>query len=236
MGISLKNLVKYLTFISLLLISLQATAQRRVAADVEVKQVAKGKVTTITKSVYCANNGRLVVHFHKPEDYYVTTNIKGETRIFMPKTNEVFSDNSDALSSKDELISLFMSGRVDDLGLSLYGYRLQSSVHEEGRIKKTFTSSDKGNSPKVEIVFENFLPIYMAHMDGAGKVTAKTYFTQYKPTGRFMFPSRNTTISYVAKDSVVTRTVYSNIRVDQDDPEFNFEIPSNAKAVTIPER
>lgn len=233
MVINLNSFSRYLILAPFLLISLCASAQRKVGADVEVKQVAKGKVTTVTKSVYCANNGRLVVHFHKPEDYYVVTNLKGETRIYMPEANEVFSDNSNALSSKDELISLFMSGRVDDLGLSLYGYKLQSSTHEDGLIKKTFASRDKGNAPKVEIVYENFLPIYMASLDGAGKITSKTYFTQYKPTGSFLFPTRNTTVSYVAKDSVVTRTIYSNIRVDQEDPEFNFEIPANAKAVKL---
>lgn len=233
MGIVLKNFSKYLILALLTLIPFTASAQRKVGADVEVKQVAKGKVTTITKSVYCANNGRLVVHFHKPEDYYVVTNIKGETRLFMPKTNEVYSDNSDALSSKDELIQLFMSGRVDDLGLGLYGYKLQSTTNEDGHVKKTFVTTNKGDAPKVEIVYENYLPIYMAYLDGSNKVKSKTYFSQYKTTGRFVLPTRNTTISYTAKDSTVTRIIYSNIKVDQEDPEFNFEIPADAKPVTL---
>lgn len=217
----------------MLLLACSAHAQKKVSADVEVKQVAQGKVTTVTKSVYCANNGRLVVHFHKPEDYYVLTNTKGETRMYMPRTNEVLSDNSDALSSKDELLSIFMSGRADDLGLALYGYSLQSTVNEDGKIKKTFKSNDS-NNPTVEIVFENFLPIYMAYLNGSGKISSKTYFTKYTRTGRFTFPTRNTTISYTGRDSTVTRTVYSNILIDQDAPEFNFEIPAGAKAVSIP--
>ena len=217
----------------LLLGATNAGAQRKVSADVEVKQVAKGRVTTITKSVYCANNGRLVVHFHKPEEYFVLTNTKGETKLYMPKTNEVLTDNSDALSSKDELISIFMSGRIDDLALGLYGYKLQSTVNEDGQLKKTFVSRDP-SAPKAEVVFENFLPIYMAYLDPSGKVTSKTYFSKYTTTGRFTFPTRNTTINYVAKDSTVTRTIYSNIQVDKDAPEFSFEIPAGAKAVTIP--
>lgn len=233
MGISVRTIIRHLSLALLIFAPITLSAQRKVVADVEVKQVAKGKVTTITKSVYCANNGRLVVHFHKPEDYYVVTNLKGETRLYMPKTNEVYSDNSDAMSSKDELMLLFMNGRVDDLGLGMYGYKLQSTVNEEGHIKKTYVSDSKANAPKVEIVFENFLPIYMAYLDGAGRITSKSYFTKYETSGRFHFPTRHTTITYVAKDSTVTRTVYSNIRVDQEDPGFNFEIPSNAKSVTL---
>lgn len=229
----MKDRITFLLLTILIFSTSNVFAQKKVSADVEVKQVAKGKVTTITKSVYCANNGRLVVHFHKPEDYFVLTNSKGETRIYMPKTNEVFSDNSNALSSKDELLSIFMSGRVDDLALGLYGYRLQSSSNEEGKLKKMFVSSDP-SAPKVEVVFENFLPIYMAYLDASGKITAKTYFSKYTTTGRFTFPTRSTSINYVAKDSTVTRTIYSNIQVDKDAPEFNFEIPAGAKAVAIP--
>lgn len=230
---ALKNKVKYLPLLLLTLLSFSASAQKRVSADVEVKQVAQGKVTTITKSVYCANNGRLVVHFHTPEDYYVVTNILGETKLFVPRTNEVLMDNSDAISSKDDLLTLFLSGRVEDLGLSLSGYKLQSAVNEEGKIVRTYVTTDKNRPAKVEIVLENYLPIYMEDVNETGKVTRKTYFSKYQTSGRFTFPTRTTEVAYVAKDSTVTRTVYSNIKVDQDDPDFNFEIPANAKTVTI---
>ena len=104
-----------------MLLSLPLQAQRHVSADVEVKQVAAGKVTTITKSVYCTNNGRLVINFHTPQEYYAITNIIGETRLYMPQGNQVLSDNSGMLSSKDELLYIFMSGRADDLGLGQFG-------------------------------------------------------------------------------------------------------------------
>ena len=105
MGIALNrsNLLIFITAAALL-VPAGASAQRRISADVEVKQAAGGKVATITKRVYCSLDGRIVVHFLKPEDYIVTSNVKGETRIFIPRTNEVVVDNTSAMTSQDELI------------------------------------------------------------------------------------------------------------------------------------
>lgn len=238
MGIeALNRFDKYIVLTILLTVaSFSTSAQRKVSADVEVKQVAAGNVATITKRVHCSNDGRVVIHFLKPEEYFVLTNSKGEMKMFMPRTNEVFMENSSSLSSQDELISIFMSGRVDDLGLSAYGYKLQSTSREDGYIKKTFKTQQKGECPTVEIVYENFLPIYCAYIDASGRTVRKTYLSKYTPAGRMMLPCRLTEISYTSpKDSTVARTVYSNIKVDQDDPMFNFEVPSNAKVITLKE-
>lgn len=233
----MKRSIKHIVLAILLTVNtFSIHAQRKVTADVEVKQVASGNVATITKRVHCSNDGRVVIHFLKPEEYFVLTNSKGEMKMFMPRTNEVLMENSSGLSSQDELISLFMNGRVDDLGLAAYGYKLQSTVREDGYIKKTFSTADKGEHPVVEIVYENFLPIYCGYLDQSGRTVRKTYFSKYTPAGRMMLPTRMTEVTYVsAKDSTVARTVYSNIKVDQDDPMFSFEIPSNAKVITLKE-
>lgn len=238
MGIEgLKSLLKYFALAILLTVNaFSVSAQRKVSADVEVKQAASGKVATITKRVHCTSDGRVVIHFLKPEEYFVITNSKGEMKMYIPRTNEVLMENSASLSSKDELVSIFMSGRADDLGLGAYGYRLQSSTREDGYIKKTFTSPADNQYPTVEIVYDNFLPIYCGYMDASGKTVRKVYFSRYAPAGRMMFPNRMTDITYTSpKDSTVARTVYSNILVDQEDPMFDFEVPANAKVVTIKE-
>ena len=222
--------------ILLALRAFSASAQRRITADVEVKQVADGKVITINKRVHCANNGLVVTHFLKPEEYIVQTNSKGEMKMFMPKTNEVLLENATGLSSQDELISIFMSGRADDMGLAAYGYKLQSTVREEGYIKKTFTTTNKQESPTVEIVYENFVPIYCGYINDGGRTVRKVYLSKYALEGRLMLPTRMTEINYVsAKDSTVSRIVYSNFQIDKDDPMFEFEVPSNAKVITLQE-
>ena len=234
MGIAL-NRSNLLIFIAAaaLLVPAGASAQRRISADVEVKQAAGGKVATITKRVYCSLDGRIVVHFLKPEDYIVTSNVKGETRIFIPRTNEVVVDNTSAMTSQDELISVFMSGRAEDLGLGMYGYRLQSTTREDGLVKKTYVTDKEGDVPKVEIVYENFLPIYCGYVSASGKTISKTYYSKYVPAGRTMIPTRTTSITSTSqKDSSVMRTIYSDIRVDDNDTYYDFQVPAGAKVVT----
>lgn len=218
----------------LLLLSISVYGQRRVQADVEVKNVSGKSVLTTTKSVYCANNGRLVVSFHKPFEYILLTNVNGEATYYLPLTNEVMSENSGMNNSKDEMLSLFLSGRLEDMGLGLYGYTLSSTrVDEDGNVIKTFSARQKDIAPKVEIVYKDYLPIYVAYFDLEGKVTTKTYLSQYRNVGMMPFPHRSTTIMYEKKDSTIVRTVYSNVKLDTSDPMFDFQVPSDAKAVDL---
>ncbi len=213
-----------------------AFAQRKVSADVEIKQVLKGKVSTITKSVYCANNGRLVIAFHEPEKYFVVANAKGESKMYMPQSNMVFVDNEGLVNSSDELIYIFMSGRSSDLGISREGYRLSATERDGEYIRKTFVCESNGNVPRVIIAFKNFLPVYCEYQNNGGDAVGKTYFSNYQYNSRLTLPTRITNISYSGekRDSTVTRTVYSNLRIDVDDPNFDFEVPSDAKVSKLP--
>ena len=47
----------------LFIISISASAQRNVAAEMEVKTLYGGKVTTVASKVYCTSSGRLVQVF-----------------------------------------------------------------------------------------------------------------------------------------------------------------------------
>ena len=217
----------------LLLVASPLYAQRKVSADVEVKTVIDGKLTTVTKSVYCTNNGRLVTKFSKPLPYYVVSNSKGEMNLYKPDTNEVLSDYDPSFSSNTELIMLFMSGRIDDLGLSSFGYKAGSATREEGFVKKSFKSPDT-TKPDVEIVYENYLPIYCEYTAQDGRLLSKKYLSDYKTYGRFILPQRVTDITYgVKRDSSIVRTLYSNVKVDVDDPNFDFQIPADAKPMKL---
>ena len=111
----------YILPLLLLLAALPAGAQRKVSADVEVKTVNNGKLASVTKSVYCTNNGRLVTLFRTPLTYYVVSNAKGEVQVYRPDTNEILPQTDKSLSSNTELVSMFMQGRIDDLGLGFFG-------------------------------------------------------------------------------------------------------------------
>ena len=219
-----------------LLLSVQAFGQRRLSADVEVKTVSGKSVVTTTKSVYCANNGRLVVCNHRPVEYILETNINGETKIYFPKTKEVMVDNQGLASAKDELLAIFLLGRIEDLGVGLYGYKLQKTEYvEDGLMKKTFKSVDPSMPPFTEIVYgKDYLPIYSATLTEDGHVQVKVYYSHYETVGYVPFPHRQTQITYNSpKDSTVVRTVYSNIVADGDDKMFDFKVPADAKPMDL---
>ena len=212
-----------------------ADAQKRVSAVATVQSVSAGTKTTVTKHLYCNSSGRMVTVFNSPYKYYLITNPKGEAQIYLPETNEVLNEVRDYLSNKDELIYLFLSGRVEDLGLVYYGYKIVSSENEgDGIVRKTYRSNETGRIPTVTLVTRNFLPIYVAYIDAGGKVVSKTYFTQYVSQPRFTMPGHVTAIDYNGKDSVITRTTYSDIKVDVNDPLFDFQVPADARVATDP--
>ena len=210
-----------------------AGAQKRVSADVEVKTAAKGKRSTVTQSVYCTSNGRLGTLFKTPVEYYFLTNSNGEAQFYTPSTGEVLSRYDPELSSHSDLVMLFLSGRIDDLGLGYMGYKAGATTREEGYVKKTFKHSDPSR-PSVEIVYEDYLPIYCAYTNPGGKLLSRKYLDNYQRFGRFVLPLRITDISYGnGRDSTVVRTIYSNVKVDAEDPNFDFRVPADAKPMKI---
>ena len=224
------DLIRKIICLSLLAaVCVTAGAQKRVSADVEVKTAAKGKVGTVTKSVYCTSNGRLVAVYKTPIQYYYIANAKGETQMYTPSTNEVMSQYDKSLSSSTDLVMLFLSGHIDDLGLGYFGYRAGAPTRDGEYMKKNFTSTDP-SSASVEIVYENYLPIYCAYTAPDGKLLSKKFLDKYERHGRLVLPTRITDISYGSgRDSTVTRTIYSGIKVDGDDPAFDFQVPADAK-------
>ena len=118
------------------------------------------------------------------------------------------------------------------MGLGLYGYKLSSTSREgEGLMKRTYLPASKGKGvSKVELVLENYLPIYLAYFDASGAVVSKTYLSSYNKFSNLMLPLRVTSVQYTSKkDSTLVRTIYSNVTLDGNDPMFNFKVPSDAK-------
>ena len=231
------NLKSLHSFLLLLFLPALCFAQRRASADVEVKTVIGNNVTTVTKSVYCSNNGRLVTFFHSPLEYILDTNILGESKLYFPSSNGVFVDNSGAFTSVDELLLLALNGRLEDLGLSLSGYKLKSTeILEDGLMKKTFSGMKSELPPSCEIVYKDYLPIYSATLDAAGHVLVKVYYSKYEYLGYLPFPHRSTQIIYNSpKDSTIVRSIYSNVQLDGSDPMFDFTVPQDAQPLDMSE-
>ena len=236
MALSVHKLRKHgVLAVLLLLCPVFSFAQKRISADVEVKTLIGKNVVTNHRSLYCSSNGRMVITSRNPVEYVMITNLNKETSVFFPGTNEVIVDKSSMSGARDELLSLFLFGRLEDLGVGLSGYRLVSTeMQEDGLVKKDFTSSDKNMPPYCEIVYRDYLPIYSATLDADRNYLTKVYYSQYKEVGWMPFPHRNTRITYTSKkDSTIVRTIYSNIVIDGDDPMFEFTVPADAKPMDL---
>ena len=222
--------------LAIISISISAAAQRRVAAEVEVKTVHQGKVTTVSSKAFCSSSGELIQVFNSPYTYYTVSNPDGEFKLYIPGRNEVYSNRREDFSNKDNILYLFISGHAGDMGLGLYGYRLAKTENEEGGlIKRTYKPIAPGKgASKVELVLENYLPIYLAYYNEGGAVVIRTYLSSYARMPNLVLPQRVTSINYTAKkDSTVVRTVFSNIKTDGKDPMFEFRVPKDAKPTAI---
>jgi len=230
-------LKKLFTTTIILILSIPGFAQRQISSDVTVSQVSGGQKSTTVKHVCCNASGRLVSCYSQPEQYYSVETPNGEAQVYIPKSNSVYTDHSRTAVSKDNLLYLFLIRGFSDMGLTQYGYVLKSQTTEEGGIlKKTFTSDKKDNVPVVEVVYKNFVPIYMAHRNADGRYRGKQYFSNYTTLGSGSFPARTTEILYTsAKDSVVIRTTFSNLKVDSNDPLATFVVPSSAEPLVFKE-
>ncbi len=214
-------------------------AQRLVKADVVSQQLANGKKTKQEKHLYCQQDGRMVVDIRTTDGRSVIlTDRYGRTEIYNPDKNTLMFDKKGQLyASVDEPLQLFLQRRTQDMGLEDYGFKPDRILQEDGKyLKKIFKNpSDGTHCVKVEIVYENYLPVFMAFYDRKDKVINKIYYAHYDFKQRFVFPHRITEISYIGvKDSMIRLDVYSNIQTDTYDEMFDFKVPADAERKEMP--
>ena len=231
--------MKNVFFVLFIFLTSFSYSQRNVSADVEIKQVAKGKVFTIKKSIYYQSSGKLVVHFTVPEEYFIVTNSFGETKAYIPSKNEVTVFNDKTFSSENELLYYFFSNKIDDLGLKELGFTVTSIRTDNDNIVKTYTSdkNEYKNISKIEMVYENYLPVYCAYFNPKGEITRKIYYSNYSHYSQLTLPTRITEIVYNSPvDSIVKREIYSNIKLNNatNNTLFEYEVPASAKFITTP--
>ena len=221
----------------LLLACLSAQAKKRVFVEAEVKNLVDGKVTTVTKRLLCERDGRLVTVTHTPTKSYLIRTLKGEAKLYLPSTNEVLSMVDPMFSTSSELVYIFLIGHTDDLGLISMGYTLKSSRYDEnGYLVRSYTTTKKDIAPYAELVLKDYLPIYAEYKDHTGKTLAKSYLSGYDVNSRFVFPTRVTDITFnlEKKDSTITRTIFSGLDISGTDPDFDFQVPKDAKPAENP--
>jgi hypothetical protein len=201
----------------------------------EVKRLHQGKVITVVADVFFrSTEGIMIIHYLQPSDYFFTTNSKGEVKIYYPQQNEVVVQQNQMLSSENDVLYSFLSNQHADMGLKSAGYILTSSRTENFQLISTWTPpiNQSQQISKIELVHENYLPIYTALFGPNGKIIKKTFYSNYYKDTQSPFPTRIVEIDYLPKgDSILSKKVYSNINKDINSPCFNFEVPANAKFI-----
>jgi len=205
----------------------------RLSATVTTRQVQQGKSITIKGDVFYQRNGNMVTHFSFPRRVVILANKLGETSIYDPVRNAVIRYQNEAFSTQTTQISFFLNGTTSDMGLIQAGF-VQAKTTNTGKLLVTGwrlkTPNKKAPVQHVRIVYDRANPIYMHYEDGAGKVIRKVYFYNYQPLEGRPFPTTTTEVVYQNRDSTVSKTVYSDFRLNSaaSSPYFDYSIPANA--------
>jgi len=205
----------------------------KLSARMTSRQVQQGKSVTIQGEVFYQRNGNLLTRFSFPKELIILSNKLGETRIYDPKQNSVMRIQNALFSTQTTQLAYFLNGSTADMGLTSIGYVQDRAGNErnlyvtEWKLKQ---ADKKALIQRVKVVYNGTSPIYMHYTDAAGKVLRKVYYSGYQTIGDRPFPTQTTEIVYDKGDSTVSRTSYTDFRVNQQASSqyFSFTIPANA--------
>ncbi|MBS1505717.1 MAG: hypothetical protein JSS79_03630 [Bacteroidetes bacterium] len=207
---------------------------QKVSMDMLTRSTRKGQLTTLKATVFYTSEGKMACHYVEPKEILVVNNSKGEFLVYDFINNSVAQKQNYLMSTETNQLFYFLESNRNDLGLSKMGFTLKETKFE-GNLKITVWSPPlqlAKDISKVEVAHEKNNPVFLGYFDKKGKAINKVYFYNYQLVGATNFPAAVTQINYVtAKDSVISKTVYSNFKLDQDvnDQYLNFKIPANAR-------
>lgn len=205
----------------------------RLMMNMKSQTLNRGKVVNIEAELYYdAFAGRLITRYTNPAGQIMITNQMGELTIFDEQKNTVTFKQGEEFSTQTNLIHYFLQGKIQDLGLSDFGFQLMSTQFDNNLvITEWFPPVNLyGMFNRIEIVHEDFLPIYVAYYDAQKNLAKRVYYSDYQPLGEVFLPARVTEINYFGNDSVVGRIIFSDIRTDHQarSPWFGFQVPEDA--------
>ncbi len=201
----------------------------------EAKSLVQGKAVIVKAEIYYQfDQGSMVTRYLPPLDYLFITNQKGEAKIYYPATNEVYTKQSAAFDPEKSMLYFFLSNKLADLGLKDMGFKITDTRFEDNLVVTTWFPPAEvlDQYSKVELVHENYRPIYAAYFDSKGKILKKIFYYEYSSFPQFTLPSKVVEYNYMPKgDSIINKITYSDIKTgDQAKSSyFNFKIPVNAK-------
>lgn len=206
----------------------------KISASLVSRQVQQGKSVTLKGEVYYQRDGNMITRFIYPKEYMIVANKFGETRIYDPEKNSVYQYQNILFSTQSSQFYYFFTGRITDMGLTRVGY-VQDKTYNDGQLLvtewKLKTPSKKNMIQRIKIVYDGQLPIYMHYEDITHKVFRKVYYYNYQQLDVYSFPATTTEILYDKGDSTVSKTNYTDFKLNGQATSawFNFTIPPTAK-------
>jgi outer membrane lipoprotein-sorting protein len=236
-GFNLRTIV-IVTFLSFLLFpdTTSQNYQGKVSIEALHQVYQKGNLFNAKSAIlYDGESSEIIFHYFQPEEFYKKINSLGEITIYNPGKNTVTFTQNSQYSSSNELIYYFVNNQIQDMGLRNEGFT-PINTERDGKYLVTTWQAPPGMRAisTVELVFENFLPVFAEYIDNNGRSLKKIYYYDYIHLKNFSFPQKITEIAYTARqDSTVKRTTFSDIRSGKDIQMniFNFKIPSDAEKI-----
>lgn len=206
----------------------------RVMLRMESHSLQGGKAAGIRAELFFhALDGKLITKIEAPVNQVMITNRLGELTIYDPVKNSVFRTQSLEYSSENNLIYFFLNGKIQDLGLSDMGFTRQKTAFDGGlQITHWMPPSQLNHLfSNVELVHDDYMPIYAGYYDAAGKLVKKVYYSEYEIFTDIILPMRLTEFNYLPNgDSIINRVLLSDVRMNRRAVSswFDFEIPDDA--------
>lgn len=204
--------------------------------DMERRANINGQTTKSTATIYFDVTGNMVTRFAAPLNVYIFNNEDGEIKIYNENDNTVVQSVNYKAGTANTNFYYFLKGEIEDMGLRKLGFLLHETKFDDGLLVTNWEApiDMRENFASVELVHQGDVPVFLGHKDARGKFTKKIYYSDYQLLNDFiMFPKAITEIEYIKKDSLITKTKFSNFEFDGyvDGQYFDYEIPSDAKVM-----
>ncbi len=209
----------------------------RIMLSMESQTLQKGKAATVRAELfYQSLNGRMVTKFIQPVEQIMITNRLGELSIYNFDDHSVYRRQSMEYSSENNLIYFFLNGKTQDMGLRDMGFTQISTEFSEGlMITKWMPPAALGHLfSHIELVHEDFMPIYAGYYDAGQKLVKKVYYSDYEIFPEIILPLTITEFNYLPDgDSIISRVRFSDIHMNRQAVSawFDFEIPDDATII-----
>ena len=213
--------------------------EKRISLTQTTRSLKNNKKISYSSDIfYNFDNGIMIVHQTEPFEHFVITDSKGEIKIYNPAKNEVYISRDPSQITEHSLFYYFLSNRLFDFGLRDLGFTMSKTETKNDVLVTWWTPPVNSKSPisKVELVHQNFLPIYMAYYSSKNEIIKKNYYYNYLNDNIIpvKLPQKIVEFNYFEnKDSIVSQLIFSDIRFGKDATSnlFDYKIPLNAKII-----